>query len=198
MANSKEYLRELLKRAIPEKSGETVNYRELRTLLEASIENQRSSIAVHSANDTQREDFGFSENEKQTTDTLSEAEKGITSTEEMTSGASGNESIEESDASKPNESTNGDEKPVANVKRSKSLVRKPSIRSKGGQPQVKPRKTEKAQSSKKNEQKSQSTKSTVDEKQDNNTISFDTSRPVAPSSSPTDSGELKLTTLADI
>lgn len=40
MADSKEYLRELLQRAIPDRSGDIVNFRELRNLLEASIDSQ--------------------------------------------------------------------------------------------------------------------------------------------------------------
>lgn len=56
MAHPKEYLKELLKKAIPDASGETVNFRELRNLLEASIENQtrkKSSTSKHHAKESQ-------------------------------------------------------------------------------------------------------------------------------------------------
>lgn len=51
MSDSKEYMRELLKRAIPDRSGEIINFRELRNLLEASIEKLtgRKSFTHHSS-----------------------------------------------------------------------------------------------------------------------------------------------------
>lgn len=159
MAYPREYLRELLKKAIPDSSGETVNFCELRNFLEASIEHQTRSKSSTSSkeNDNRTQHlpaeyehppFVRKEDEKQ--NLSSDEDKDVISVDEVANEASSlkseTESIDDTDERKHIvsstrsktaethvETTKRDpnrRSTVKHEKNSSSQVNRPSVRSK--------------------------------------------------------------------
>ncbi|XP_055296401.1 HMG box-containing protein 4-like [Sitodiplosis mosellana] len=88
MADIREYLRELLKRAIPDRSGEIVNFRELRNLLEVSIDvrtQRKSSTSTHHGAESDDGTHYLSEDKEQTPTSEEEAQKMLSDEEKLSS-----------------------------------------------------------------------------------------------------------------
>lgn len=98
MADPKEYLRELLKQAIPDRSGDTVNFRELRNLLEASIDTRtrrRNRNATHHDAESDGATHYLPEDSEQAS--MGEEENVASSADEVASGVSSPKSEIESE-----------------------------------------------------------------------------------------------------